>query len=396
VSTFGPSATKTPDGRLWFSTDGVVQMIDPAQLILNAIVPPVKVEALRADGALVAGDYERRIPPLTRQLQIDYAGLSFTVPQKVRFRYRLIGQHPQWVDAGGVRSAFFTDLRPGKYVFEVSAANNDGLWSPSPARLRIYVAAAWFQTLRFKALCVLAGLSVLAMLYRLRVRQISRQLDAKFEERLAERTRIARDLHDTVLQTIQGSHMFIDGVLDERTTEERRKTAMLRIQAGLKQAMVEVRAALNSLLTDHIGKSELPEAVSAVLNECSAAIGLSREFSVHGAVVPMHPLFRDEIYRVALEAIRNACAHSGASKVTVSLDYSSTFTLTVVDDGRGIDPALTRDGLSGHFGIKLMHDRASHIGARLSFESHEGKGTIVRLQLSNRGMYGARPQAKLA
>src|SRR5260370_11560093 len=181
-------------------------MIDPYHLTGNALVPPVHIEEVIADRENYSPRQDLRLPPRTRDLEIDYTALSFVVPQKVRFRYKLEGRDAAWQDPGTRRQAFYSDLRPGKYRFRVIACNHEGVWNDIGAALDFSVAHAWYQTNWFRALCLISAALMPCVSYRLLVAQFSRAIGTRFDERLAERTRMARDLHDTFLQTIQRSN----------------------------------------------------------------------------------------------------------------------------------------------------------------------------------------------
>jgi signal transduction histidine kinase len=206
-------SARTADGRLWFANGSMLQMIDPSRLAYNSVPPLVHVEELFADQKRYAADGLLRLPAMTRDLEIDYTAPAFAVPQKVRFRYRLDGRDVVWQDPGTRRQAFYSDLRPGRYRFQVIASNEDGVWNETGASLDFSVAPAWYQTTWFRLACVLLAVLIIWSVYRLRMRQVARALGARFDERLAERTRIARDLHDTLLQTIQGSKLVVDDAL---------------------------------------------------------------------------------------------------------------------------------------------------------------------------------------
>ena len=190
---FQPNASQSPDGRLWFANQNVVQMIDPDHLDRNLILPPVHVEEIIADHKSYAPRDGLRLPALTRDLEIAYTALSFVAPQKVRFRYKLESHDSEWQDPGTRRQAFYTNLRPGNYRFRVIASNNDGVWNEEGATLAFSVAAAWFQTWWFRGGSLAAFLALLWCIYRLRVRSIhqrSQQLaliNAKLEAQIAER-----------------------------------------------------------------------------------------------------------------------------------------------------------------------------------------------------------------
>ena len=157
IAPFQPRVSRSPDGRLWFANETVVQMIDPAHQAGNAIPPPVHIEQIVADRKRYPATPVVHLPPLTGDLQIDYVGLSFVAPQKVRFRYRLEGRDQAWQEPGTRRQAFYNDLRPGTYRFRVIASNNDGLWNEQGAALDIVIAPAWYQTSAFLVLCVVRG-----------------------------------------------------------------------------------------------------------------------------------------------------------------------------------------------------------------------------------------------
>ena len=373
------ATARTPDGRLWFGNTVVLQMIDPDHVTRNALPPPVHVEEVIADRKNYSPRKDLRLPPLTRDLEIDYTALSFVVPQKVRFRYKLESRDAAWQEPGTRRQAFYTDLRPGKYRFRVIACNNDGVWNDAGATLDFSVTPAWFQTNWFRILCVLSGILVVWVIYRLRVRQIARAISARFDERLAERTRIARDLHDTFLQTIQGSKLVADDALELSTDPIRMRRAMEQLSVWLGRATQEGRAALNSLRSATAHTNDLAEAFQRATEECRMQSPIDVSFSVVGDAKEMHPVVRDEVYRIGYEAIRNACMHSGAGRLEVALSYTEDLTLRVSDNGTGIDPAIADRGKDGHFGLQGMRERATRIGGKLTLRSSSSSGTEIRL-----------------
>jgi signal transduction histidine kinase/ligand-binding sensor domain-containing protein len=372
-------AAKSLDGRLWFANGVVLQMIDPDHLTGNALPPPVQVEGVIADRKTYSPRQDLRLPPLTRDLEIDYTALSYVVPQKVRFRYKLEGRDAAWQEPGTRRQAFYSDLRPGRYRFQVIACNNDGVWNESGASLDFSVAPAWYQTNWFQILCVVSGVLIVRVVYRLRVLRISRALGARFDERLAERTRMARDLHDTFLQTIQGSKLVADDALEPSTDPIRMRRAMEQLSAWLGRATQEGRAALNSLRTATTQTNDLGEALRRVTEDRLIPSSMAVTFSVVGDAREMHPIVRDEIYRIGYEAIRNACMHSAASQLEVALRYADDLALRVSDNGTGMDPAIADRGKDGHFGLQGMRERAARIGGKLTLESSSSSGTEIKL-----------------
>jgi ligand-binding sensor domain-containing protein len=373
------AAARSPDGRLWFANGVVLQMIDPGHLTGNALPPPVHVEEIVADRKSYLPREDLRLPPLTRDLEIDYTALSFVVPQKVRFRYKLAGRDTAWQEPGTRRQAFYSDLHPGRYQFRVVACNSDGVWNDVGAILDFSVAPAWYQTNWFRILCVVSGVIIVVIGYQLRVRQIARSIGTRFDERLAERTRMARDLHDTFLQTIQGSKLVADDALDPTTDPVRMRRAMEQLSVWLTQAMQEGRMALNSLRTAATERNDLAQALRRVTEDSLIPSSMGVTFSVVGDAREMHPIVRDEIYRVGYEAIRNACTHSAASRLEVELSYANDLALCVSDNGTGIDPVIADKGRDGHFGLQGMRERAARIGAKLTLASSSNTGTEIRL-----------------
>jgi signal transduction histidine kinase/ligand-binding sensor domain-containing protein len=373
------AAARSPDGRLWFANGVALQMIDPGHLTGNVLPPPVHVEQIVADRKNLSPRKDLRLPPLTRDLEFDYTALSFVVPQRVRFRYILEGRDAAWQEPGTRRQAFYTDLGPGKYRFRVIACNNDGVWNDAGATLDFIVAPAWYQTNWFRILCVVSGIVILMALHKLRLRQIARTISSRFDERLAERTRMARDLHDTLLQTLQGSKLVADGALKPSTDAIRMRRALEQLSVWLGRATQEGRAALNSLRMGTTQTNDLAEAFRRVTENGLIPNSIAVTFSVVGDAREMHPIVRDEIYRIGYEAIRNASAHSSASRLEVELRYTSDLALRVSDNGVGIDPAIADAGRDGHFGLQGMRERAARISGKLTIVSSANSGTEIEL-----------------
>jgi signal transduction histidine kinase/ligand-binding sensor domain-containing protein len=372
-----PRATRAPDGRLWFANSLALQMIDPNALYRNDKPPPVQIEEVVADRKNYSPRQGLRLPPLTRDLEIDYTALSFSVPQKVRFRYKLEGHDESWQEPGTRRQAFYSDLGPGTYTFHVIASNNDGVWNEIGASIVLTIAPAWYQTNWFRILSVITVVFMGWVLYRLRVERLAKAISARFDARLAERTSLARELHDTFLQTIQGSKMVADDALEQPNDSARMRRAMERISEWLEQATQEGRTALNSLRTSTTQRNDLAEALQRATEEGMIPGSIAVTFSVGGEAREMHPIVRDEIYRIAYEAIRNAFVHSEATRLEVELTYAQDLTVRVKDNGIGIDPNVLATGKEGHFGLQGMRERAARIGAKLTLVSSTTSGTEI-------------------
>jgi signal transduction histidine kinase/ligand-binding sensor domain-containing protein len=384
------SADVSPDGRVWFATGLVVQMVDPTRDWQAALPASTYIESVIIDRKKLAAIDNLKLAPHPRDLQIDYTSPTLTIPQKVKFRYRLDGYDHDWHDVGTRRQAFYTALPPGKYSFRVVACNSDGIWNDSAAKLDFFVAPAYYQTNWFRALCVAAFLALLWALYQLRLRQLAWQFDTRLEERVGERTRIARDLHDTLLQSFHGVMLhFQTGInqLPEHPGEARTAEARKTLEKAMDQAehaIVEGREAIQGLRSSVVETNDLALAMRT-LGEELAANANSVAFQVHveGASRDLHPILRDEVYRITGEGIRNAFRHAEAKRIEVEIHYDDRrLRVRVRDDGKGIDlKLLSDDGREGHFGLRGMRERAKLIGGKLTVWSELDAGTEVDLRI---------------
>ena len=325
------------------------------------------------------------LPPLVRDLEIGYTALSIAAPEKLRFRYMLEGRDHEWTDAGTRRQAFYNDLHPGDYRFLVSASRNNGAWNQAGASLDFRVAAAYYQTLGFQAACLLAFVITLAMLYQFRLRQIARRFRIRTEERVSERTRIARDLHDTLLQSLQAlllNFHSITYMLPNRPAEAR--DALESAIEHARQAITEGRNAVEGLRSSSHEGGDLQATLGQLGSELAANNEPAPDFqvSVQGMIRSLAPIVGDEIGRIAIEAVRNAFLHARAQRIEVEICYDAReLRLRVRDNGKGIDPKILQDARDGHYGITGMYERAKLAGGKLVFWSELGSGTEVELTI---------------
>jgi signal transduction histidine kinase len=261
----------------------------------------------------------------------------------------------------------------------VIASNSYRQWNDSEAAITLEVDPAFWQTWWFLVSCVAAFLALLWALYQLRLRHVARQFSIRLEERVSERTRMARDLHDTFLQTVEGSKLVADDALDHSTDAGRMRRAMGQLSVWLGQATQEGRAALNSLRTATTQTNDLAEGLRRVTEDSLIPSSMAVTLSVIGDAREMHPIVRDEIYRIGYEAIRNACMHSGACQLEVEVRYGNDLALRVSDNGTGIDPTIANRGKDGHFGLQGMRERAARVGGRLTIGSSSNSGTEIKL-----------------
>jgi len=393
-STATPHLTKARDGKLWFlSVDGVA-VVDPKNLHANALPPPVHVEQVIADRKTFEPSTKLALPPLVRDLQIDYAALSLVAPEKNRFRYKLEGRDTDWQDVGNRRQAFYTDLDPGSYRFRVIASNNSGVWNEQGAALDFSITPAYWQTNWFRAACVAAFLLALWALHQLRLRQIARTFNARLEERVGERNRIARDLHDTLLQSFQGLLLRFHTVSE--MLPDRPAAAKEVLDGAIEQtanAITEGRNAVQGLRTSTIEPNNLVLAITGLGEEIAAEAraddAAAVSIAVEGAARNLQPIVRDEVYRIAAEALRNAFRHAGAKGIDVEIRYEPRqFRLRIRDDGRGIaQEYLTAEGREGHFGLHGMRERANLMGGRLTVWTAPDAGTEIELTIPAANAY---------
>jgi ligand-binding sensor domain-containing protein/signal transduction histidine kinase len=378
------SVFKDAQGRIWFSMNQGLSVVDPERVLESAPPVPVRIESASADGNGMDLSRAVEIPSAFQRTIFHFAGVSLSFPERVRYRYKLEGFDRDWSEPVGMKMAIYTNLSPKTYTFHVIACNSDGIWNDTGASLRFRVTPAWYQTMWFRSLCVLLGGFVVWSLYQLRLRQIATAMSARFDERLAERTRLARELHDTLLQTIQGSKMIADDALDQPADAARLQQSMRRLSTWLEQAVQEGRAALNSLRTTSTLRNDLSQSFQQAATDCAGPEPMEVALSVTGKSRELHPIVRDEVYRIGYEAIRNACRHSGGTRLEIDMTYAHDFVLRVADNGKGIDPAIVARGKPEHFGLQGMRERAARIGGKLALTTSEIAGTEFRLVIPGR------------
>ena len=389
ASGYSPRVAKSADGKLWFLPCDGVSVIDPRHLPFNKLPPPVHIEQITADRKTYEPSSNLRLPALTRDLEIDYTALSLVAPEKNRFRVKLEGHDRDWKDMGNERKAFYNDLPPRNYRFRVMASNNSGVWNEAGASFDFSIAPAYYQTAWFQALCGIACLALLWGLYRYRLHQIAREFNVRLEERVGERTRIARDLHDTLLQSFQGLMLHLQ-VVDDLLPQGKAKDELEKTLDRADQAIAEGRTAVYDLRSSATTTNDLAHALREVGNEL-ATLDDSATFRlvVEGPSRDLHPIIRDELYRISREALRNAFSHAHAHHIEAELIYADRqFRLRIRDDGQGIAPAIVEEGRPGHYGLPGMRERARQIGAKLTIWSGVGAGTEIELNLEGSIAYG--------
>jgi signal transduction histidine kinase len=381
----------TSDGRLWVTMSEGISMIDPAQPARDRLPPPVHILGLNADGHDLAPSGSLQIAPNTRTVQIAYTGISLTEPRKVRFRYRLEGFDRDWQDAGARRHAVYTNLRPGRYTFRVLATSGDGAWNEAGDTLTFKLLPAFYQTSWFLALCALAALTLSLLAYRLRMRLVARELHARYEERIAERTRLAQDLHDSLVQEILGVNLQLE-IAEQATAAGSQAEGPLRRALELSRtALAHGRSTLEILRRRPFARLDIEN----TLRDSVQSMTGSREvvqFDSSGVERLVRADVGEDVVQIMREGLRNAIRHAGPKGVSVCWEYGTADLVFVVRDrGPGIAEELLQAGKPGHFGIRGMHERAARIGAALTVSTSPGAGTEWTLRVAASVAYGAEP-----
>jgi signal transduction histidine kinase/ligand-binding sensor domain-containing protein len=373
-----------PMGRIWFSLKRGISIVDPGRLRRNSAPAIVHVETVSADGRAIPAGQTVRVPGGHQRITFGFAALSLSVPERVRYRFLLENFDATWSEPVAQRDAMYTNLNPGKYRFRVRASNPDGVWSSDEASLSLEVKPLFWQTWTFRAVTAFACAGMILAFYRLRMRQLAKRLNLRFEERLAERNRIAQELHDTLLQGFLSASMQVHVAADSLPAGSPAGPTLTRALQLMRQVIEEGRNAVRGLRSSHSTSLNLEQAFSQVKQEFvpdakgNGQIGY--RVIVEGEQRPLHPLLRDDVYRIGREALINAFRHARAKQIEVELKYSpSELRILVRDDGRGIEPHILKSGRDGHWGLSGMRERAEQIGGRFRVYSRPAAGTEVEL-----------------
>jgi signal transduction histidine kinase len=392
-----PISAEGTDGRIWFSTSSGVAWIDPAHIPKSVLAPPIVIRSITANGVRHALLSDLKLPPRTRDLTIDYTALSLAVPERVRFRYKLEGSDTQWQDAGGRRQAFYNNLSAGSYRFEVLAANDDGVWNEQAASVNFKIQPAFYEMVWFRLSCILAGLLILASAYRWRLQQILQRVDTLHNERIAERERIARDLHDTLLQSVQGIILRFHATLLRMRENDPLRAEIEDTLQGANRVLQEGRDKVSGLRGMWDANPNLEAALAELGRELAQQSAPTIRITTEGESRELTPMACDEIYRIGAEALLNAVRHAGAEEVEVEISWlARELRLRVRDNGRGIPTDVLDAGArSGHWGLPGMRERATRLGAKLTVWSNTDAGTEIELRVPAFVAYSRRKDSAL-
>lgn len=377
---FQKKIARAPDGLLWLANGVNLQSFDPHAAMTAGSALPVHIESLTADRHRYPLADDLALPPLTRDMQIDYTAAGLAVPQHLRFRYRLEGREQDWIEAGQRRQAFYTDLPPGAYRFRVAASQDGRQWKEA-VPLDFRVKPAFYQTTLFMLLVLATVALALWMLFAWRLAHVKAQMRILFEERHAERERIARELHDTFLQAVQGLMLLFQSAMERISPTGPARQMMERALDHANEVIIEGRDRVTQLRTLAHEEVNLEDAIRRTGEDLARDTATAFRLTVEGTRRSLDPGAGEEILRLAQEAIANAFTHARASHIDVSVTYGRKhLALSVVDDGQGFDvEALASCRPAGHWGMQGMRERAANLGARLTLSSRPGMGTALEL-----------------
>jgi signal transduction histidine kinase/ligand-binding sensor domain-containing protein len=376
------------DGRLWFATLIGLSVVDPH-------LPPVMVADATID-TVVVDDLPQQavdfvVPPGRHRLTFQYTSAYLQSPEQLSFRYRLVGWDKEWLDAGSKREVSYTGLPPANYSFEVVVVNVDGKQSAIPARASVRVRPFFYQTKVFIVFCVIVGIALIVEITRRRTHSIAERWNLRFQERAAERERIAYQIHDTVIQDIIGTALHLELIGLDIAEQPADASRMLEgLATRMRETIARSRNMVSSLHSTAVPDYDLLDVLETSASEFR--LGPSPQFHLvsEGQSRKLHPLIRDEVYRICREALANAFRHANAQNIEVRVRFEpQEIKVSVIDDGAGMDDHTRLHGRPGHFGLSSMQAHAQRIGAQVVVESRPEFGTQVKLRVvtsRNRGL----------
>lgn len=386
------SVTTDSLGQVWLSLNSGLSIVDPGRLARSSPPALVHITGITADGTSWNLGDKISIPSSRKRISFNFAGLSLTTPERIKFRYKLDSLESAWSEPVSAGEAIYSNLGPGHYQFHVIASNSEGIWNSSEETIAFEITPAIWQTWWFRIVSLTTLVLAVLAFYRLRLHQLTKQLNLRFEERLAERTLIAQDLHDTLLQGFLSATMQLDVAVDNLPADFPSTPRFEKVLNLMRQVIDEGRNALRGLRSANtIDSLKLEDAFARIKQELGTMDQVGYRVIAEGLPRPPHAIVRDEVYRIGREAVVNAFRHSQAKEIEVGVAYlGSHLRVAVHDNGCGIDPAILQSGRDGHWGLSGMRERAERIGAHLKVRSKIGVGTEVELTIPNNVAFPAK------
>jgi len=396
-----PSAIADRDGLLWFSTSGHVFSIDPAKISLRRPAPVLAIENVLIDGVSVL-DREHASPTIaasagrSHEIQINYIGIDLGSPEKVTYKYMLEGEESDWHEVGDRKQAFYTHLQPGKYRFRLQSSNGKEKWVELAAPLQFTITPAFYQTLWFRALCVLAVFALLYLVYLVRVEHVTNRVRERMKERSGERLRIARELHDTLLQSIHGLVLRVHFAAEALPRDEPVRESLQLALSRADDVIVEGRKRVQDLREEAPNLANLVTQIALIAEDLDVQKSMRFRIIEDGKRIELDPMIQRELCAIAREALTNTVRHAHAGSAEISLMYANAyFQMKCCDTGVGLAPAVLAKGdRTGHWGLVGMRERASAIGGTLQLWSAHGAGTEIEIRVPARQAYRF-PHAKM-
>jgi signal transduction histidine kinase/ligand-binding sensor domain-containing protein len=383
-----PNIAITPDDKLWVGTLKGLAMLDLRRQLKRDRKPVIFMEEVEVGKTKRNPGRELVLEPGMAHVDLHFTVVNLVSPENVRIQYRLDGVDAAWFDADSTRTATYTDIPAGVHVFHIRASNGDGVWDREGIVYNVIQKPFFYQTVTFRLAAFVAGVLLLVGLYQLRLRRASVRLSARLEERLAERERIARDLHDTLLQGFQGLILRFHDAMMEIPEREPARQLMETALDQADEVMAEGRDRVVSLHPSFDKFGDLAQSLARAGVEIAIGSEVKISVSTEGQVQTLDPVVSDEIYCIGREAMVNAFRHAQAQSIEVEIDYASwELRLRVRDDGRGIDPNILEAGRPGHIGLASMRERADRVGGQLDIISGPGAGTEVELRVPAANAY---------
>jgi signal transduction histidine kinase/ligand-binding sensor domain-containing protein len=383
-----PNIAITPDDKLWIGTLKGLAMLDLRQQLKRNRKPAIFMDEIEVGKTKRNPGSELILEPGREHVELHFTAVDLASPENVRLQYRLDGVDAAWFDADATRTAIYTNIPAGVHSFHIRASNGDGVWDREGIVYNVTQKPFFYQTTTFRLAAVTAGVLLLVGLYQFRLRQAAGRLNARLEERLAERERIARDLHDTLLQGFQG---LILRFHDAMMMIPEREPARQRMESALDRAdevMEEGRDRVVNLHASFEKSGDLAQSLARVGDDIASGSEVTVRVTVEGRVQKLDPVALDEIYCIGREAMMNAFRHAKGRTIEVEVDYAPrVFRLRIRDDGRGIDPKILQSGRPGHIGLASMRERADRIGAQLDIVSGPDAGTEIELSVPGSQAY---------
>ncbi|MCH6482150.1 histidine kinase [Pseudoxanthomonas sp. LH2527] len=376
------------DGRIWVIGNNGVAVLAADDSDLNNVPPPVAIASVTAQGAVYSNALPLALPAGTSSLTITYTAVSLSVPERVRFRYKMENLHADWVDAGGHREVTYNNLGPGRYRFHVIAANEDNVWNADGATLEIEIPPTFLQSWKFKLLCALAMVGLLWLAYSRRLRVVAERIRMRMSERIEERERISRELHDTLLQSVQAMTLHFQAAVHELPKD---LPARAKLEDVLDRADAVIAEGRNRVLDLRTARDcDIGRIIEAITAHVEFDPGVDIRVTTVGEPRALEPLVAEEVTRIASEAIFNIWRHANASRVEIDISHGAHFCLRIADNGVGLTPEVADRGQKeGHFGLAGMRERARNLRGSFHVRVLSGGGTEVRLMLPGSIAYRA-------